>query len=149
MIDAAPAARRDLTAWYYAAAVFWFEACGLLLVSAMVVMSPFACWGDPIDPMRFESPCARGQNPAYGTIATLLAALIAVGVATWLIWVVTVGRPRRRGIACLVLGLVALAPIVIVALIDLAFLPVPTVWTGVPALLLLGSAWRRLRPQPK
>jgi hypothetical protein len=56
MIDAAPATRRDLTGWYYAAAVFWFEACGLLLVSAIVVMSPFACWGDRIDPMRFESP---------------------------------------------------------------------------------------------
>ena len=134
----APAAtRRDVAPWYFGAALFWFEVVGLIGVAGLVVMSPFACWGDPIDVSPAE--CSIGANPLDHTAVMLTAVLIATGVAAAVLWVETTGRPRWRAIACTLLGLAALTPFAVVV-VDRDWVVVPALWTGVPALLLLGPA---------
>ena len=136
----APAATRpDVGRWYFAAAMLWFEVVGILAVAGLTVMSPFACWGDSPDPSTRPSPCSIGSNPLHDTAVMLGAVLIAMGVAAAILWVATIGRPRWRAIVCTFLGLVALAPFAIVV-VDPALVLLPALWTGVPALLLLGAA---------
>ena len=144
--------RRDLTRWHVAAAVFWFEAIGLMGLGAAVLLSPFSCWGDrlPDTPAPVDDPCAAGEIPIIhdGVAGTWLIVLIAVGLGIAAVWVATRGHPRWRGVGLTVFGLLALVPIVAAATTSLALALIPTLWTGVPALLLLGSAFRLLTPPP-
>jgi hypothetical protein len=145
-----PRSRQDLTRWYVAAAVFWFETLGLLALGAAILMAPLSCFGDPSDPFA-PSPCAGG--PPFlrdGTAVVWFLAVVGVGLLATVLWIATVGHPRLRGTAFGLLGLAALAPIgwTIVLGEPVGVLMLFT-WTGVPAILLLGTAFRLLaRPGP-
>jgi hypothetical protein len=146
-----PRVKPDITRWYVAAALFWFEALGFMALGAAFMLSPFACWGDRFDtPAPANDSCAAGEAPYVydGSVVAWLAALVVMGLVAVLLWVATSGRPRWRGLGCLALGAAAIAPIVWGATSSALGAMVLFVWTGVPAILLLGAGFRLLNPRP-
>ena len=134
---------RDLTPWYFTAAVFWFVVVGFLAAGFLVVASPFACWGDPIGPPGSEPPCNLVDgNPFLESAVTLVGLLVVAAISAGLLWAATVRRRRARAVACVVLGLVASVPVVLMVSSDLGIVVLAFLWTGVPALLLFRAAIR-------
>lgn len=123
------------------AAVFWFQAVGALAIGALVVLSPLSCYGDPAPGYEGPGPCPGGV-PSLFTNGTLLlwtfvlgaTAAVAVGA-----WFATRVRPLARAMTFSLLGFLAVVPIVLVAIPGGLGAVVPFLWTGIPAILLLGS----------
>jgi len=144
--------RRDLTTWYVTAALFWFEAVGAMLLTAAWLISPLSCFGD-----RFESPGSAADGPCSsvepnslltGPTGLWLALLVGVAAVFLLLWMATRDRPRSRGATCLAFGLAALGMVAWTATAGPIALFLGLLWTGVPALLLIGSASRLIASTP-
>ncbi len=119
----------------------------MALVAGLVV-GPFMCWGDRLDtPVPADDPCALGVNPIVhnGSALVLLGTLAIVGASMAVAWAATVDRPRLRGIACLAFGLAAAAPLAYFGILLSPAVAIFVVWTMIPAILLIGSAFRLLR----
>jgi hypothetical protein len=134
----------DITRWYLAAAVFWFEGLGLMALTVVYFLSPFACWGDRLEgsPPANDS-CAVGEAPFVqdGSLVAWLIGLLAIGFGAVLYWLAANDRPRLLAYGCIGVGHAAMWA----AISDPLFGMLVFVWTGVPALLLLGAGFRLLR----
>jgi hypothetical protein len=125
----------DLTPLLTAAAVFWFEAWGLMGLGTAWLLFSFSC--------AFGG-CSPGGSPAMTWIGVGLAALVVVGGGSRAWWIATRDRPRARATGFLGLGIVALAAIALVAAIaPLAAIPV-AFWTGWPGIVLVVASGRQL-----
>ena len=141
-------ATSDMARLYFIAALFWFEALGFMVLAAALLVSPFSCWGDRFGPATPASEaCAAGEAPYVhdGSLALWAVILIAIGIGAVLAWVMTGGRPRWRGAACLGIAVAAALLIVWLALSSLIAALLLFVWIGVPAIALLGAANALLR----
>jgi len=135
MVNTASDDRRRLAT---TAAVFWFEAIGAIFVIALVVLSPLSCFGDSFDG---GEPCPAGPVPLLlgGSLipwAAMIAGVAPVAIAGWL---ATRSRPITRAVIFSMLGLLAAVPVILVAAGGGLFAVLPFLWTGIPAVLLLGS----------
>ena len=143
-------ATSDIARLYFMAALFWFEVLGFMVLGAALLVSPFSCWGDRFGPATPASEaCAAGEAPyVHGSLAVWAVILIAIGMGAVLAWVMTSGRPRRRGTVCLGIAMAAALPIAWLALSSPIAALLLFVWIGVPAIVLLGAATALLRTRP-
>jgi hypothetical protein len=129
----------------YAAAVFWFASLGILACLGAVFLMPFSCWGDPA--LGSEGACPNGV-PAYienGSLALFAAIIVGAVIIAAIAWAATIGRPNGRAVAMLILGTVAVTPIVLAFVAALALGLVVTLWLGIPAVLLFAAGVDRIR----
>jgi hypothetical protein len=138
MLDTAGEGQRRLAT---IAAVFWFEVVGVLALGSMLVMSPLSCFGDPAPGYEGPGPCPDGVPALFraGSLAVWALTLAGTAGVCLVAWSLSRDHPLLRALAFSVIGLVAVVPIVIVAIHGGVFAVLPFLWTGIPALLLLGS----------
>lgn len=115
------------------AAVIWFEVVGGLYLAALALLSPF-CWGSGCEATGVPESFRDGS-----LVAVWIGYLVAVAVGSALLWTATRRHPVARGSCFTVLGAVAASLVVGWATSDGLVAVFLLLWSGIPAVLLLGS----------
>jgi hypothetical protein len=88
-----------------AAAVFWFEAWGLMGLAYASIISPLSCWA---------GGCAPSGVPTLfrgGTFSSWAIDLAAVGAGSLALWIATDGYRHARAVGFLAVGALAIGAI--------------------------------------
>lgn len=121
--------KAQLTPLLTAAAVFWFEAFGLMSLAVAVMASPLRCWG---------ADCGPGDAYWFvrdGWAAAWVVLLLAVGIGSVVVWRATDRRPKVRARVFLAVGIAALAAIPWAMTAGLAAVFLVALWTGWPGVV--------------
>jgi hypothetical protein len=127
-------AKADLSGWISAAALFWFEAWGLMGLALIVVM-PLVGF------MHASWPPSTWTD---GSALRLLVVLAIVGVAGIAGWTLTSRHSRRRAAIFAGLGLVGLAATLSAAILGGFAFAAIALWLGWPSVMLVAVWGRRL-----
>ncbi|MEI7745186.1 MAG: hypothetical protein WCK58_15730 [Chloroflexota bacterium] len=117
------------------AALFWFEAIGAMVVAGYLLLAPMSCMGDG------GGPCPGVLTDAFrdGSLAVVLLFMAGAAAAVTAGWAGTQGRPGARALAFSFVGALGAAPVVLAAATDGMAAWLPLLWSGIPAVLLLGT----------
>lgn len=126
--------RADLTGWLSAAALFWFEAWGLMGLLVIAV-------GPLIAFMHGSWPPSTWAD---GTPLRFAAVLAVVGVGAILIWTITAGRPRLRAAIFTAIGLVGIIAVAAAATLETYVFAGVALWLAWPSVVLVVVWGRRL-----
>ena len=136
MTDSSPLSpvKPDLSGWLTAAALFWFEAWGLVGLVAIVV--------GPL--MAFMHGSWPPSTWTDGTVLRLAGMLAVVGTSAVLAWILTGRRPRARAIIFTAIGLLGLVSTAITASLDAYVFVAVGLWLVWPSVVLVAVWGRRI-----
>ena len=137
-----PRSGPDLAGWLTTAALFWFEAIGLMGLAAAYLLSPIAC-------IAAQPGCAPGERALLqgGLGPTWLGVLLAVGVGSLVVWSATEVHRHARAWAFLFLGLAAIGTIGLATIAGSTTALSIAFWMGWPGIILIATWVRRLGDQ--
>lgn len=126
--------KADLSGWLSAAALFWFEAWGLMGLALIGVMPLIGFMHATWPPTTWTD----------GSVVRLVLALAAVGVAAMAGWTLTSQRLRLRAAIFAGLGLIGLAATLTAAILGGFLFVAIAFWLGWPSVALVAVWGRRL-----
>jgi hypothetical protein len=124
----------DLSGWLTAAALFWFEAWGLMGLVAIAVFPLMAFMHGSWPPWTWSD----------GTVLRSAALLASVGIGAVVAWASTGGRPRVRAFLFTATGLVGLVVTAAAATVDGYVFAGMALWLAWPSIVLVAVWGRRL-----
>jgi hypothetical protein len=126
----------DFSGWLTAAALFWFEVCGMLGLAFMAVLPMVAFMHGRWPPDAWID----------GTAIRLVAILAVVGATVIAAWMLAPSRPRLGAAIFTALGLVGMAGILAAAQNSVGAIAAVALWLAWPSAVLLRVWGPRLRP---
>jgi hypothetical protein len=124
----------DVSGWLTAAALFWFEAWGLMGLVAIAVFPLMAFMHGSWPPWTW----------ADGTVLRSAALLASVGIGAVVAWASTGDRPRVRAFLFTAPGLIGLVATAAAATVDGYIFAGVALWLAWPSIVLVAVWGRRL-----